>query len=73
MIDILAKIPGASSSIVILGGHYDTKRSAIPFVGADDGGSSAAFLVEMERALALAPRDLGHRRRKQPPEARNFD
>jgi Zn-dependent M28 family amino/carboxypeptidase len=58
MIDILAKIPGASSSIVILGGHYDTKRSAIPFVGADDGGSSAAFLVEMERALALEKHNL---------------
>jgi glutaminyl-peptide cyclotransferase len=52
MANIIAKIPGASPSIVIIGGHYDTKRMATPFVGANDGGSSAAFLLEMARVLA---------------------
>lgn len=37
----------------MLAGHYDTKRFAdFTFVGANDGGSSAAFLLEMARALA---------------------
>ena len=57
MTNIVATIPGASPSIVIIGGHYDTKRMATPFVGANDGGSSAAFLLEMTRVLA-------HRRNK---------
>jgi glutaminyl-peptide cyclotransferase len=52
MTNIVAKIPGASPSIVIIGGHYDTKRMATLFVGANDGGSSAAFLLEMARVLA---------------------
>ncbi len=42
----------ASSSIVIIAGHYDTKRTNLPFVGANDGGSSAAFLLEVARVLA---------------------
>lgn len=52
MTNIVAKIPGTSPSIVIIGGHYDTKRMNFPFVGANDGGSSAAFLLEMARVLA---------------------
>ena len=52
MTNIVAKIPGASPSIVILGGRSDTKRMAAPFVGANDGGSSAAFSLEMTRVLA---------------------
>lgn len=52
MTNIVAEIPGASSSIVIIGGHYDTKRMATPFVGANDGGSSAAFVLELARVLA---------------------
>jgi len=57
MTNLVAKVPGTSPSIVIIGGHYDTKRMATPFVGANDGGSSAAFLLEMVRVLA-------HRRNK---------
>lgn len=39
--------------VVVLSGHYDTKRlPGIPFLGANDGGSSTAFLLEMARALA---------------------
>jgi len=58
MTNVVAKIPGASPSIVIIGGHYDTKRMATPFVGANDGGSSAAFLIEMARVLGHRPNKL---------------
>jgi glutaminyl-peptide cyclotransferase len=52
MSNIEAMIPGAASSIVIIGGHYDTKRMATRFVGTNDGGSSTAFLIELARVLA---------------------
>jgi glutaminyl-peptide cyclotransferase len=52
MTNIIAKIPGAMPSIVIVGGHHETKRMSTQFVGANDGGSSAAFLLEMARVLA---------------------
>ena len=52
MTNIVAEIPGASPLVVIIGGHYDTKRMATPFVGANDGGSSPAFLLGMARVLA---------------------
>lgn len=52
MTNIPAKIPGTNDPIVILAGHYDTKRMATAFVGANDGASSAAFLLEMARVLA---------------------
>lgn len=48
MNNLIAKIPGVSSEIIVLGGHYDTKLfETFRFVGANDGGSSAAFLLEM--------------------------
>jgi Zn-dependent M28 family amino/carboxypeptidase len=41
--------PGAR---LVIGGHYDTKLfKDFTFVGANDGGSSAAFLIELGRAL----------------------
>ena len=50
MRNILAKIPGASSDIVLFLTHYDTKR--LPnFVGADDGGSSTGVALELARLL----------------------
>ena len=52
MTNLVAKIPSTSSAVVIIAGHYDTKRIDFPFVGANDGGSSAAFLLEMARVLA---------------------
>ena len=37
---------------LIIGGHFDTKRfREFRFVGANDGGSSAAFLIELARVL----------------------
>ncbi len=42
----------ADAPIVLLVSHYDTKRID-GFVGANDGGSSTALLLELARALAL--------------------
>lgn len=48
MDNLIVKIPGSSPSIVMIAGHYDTKLfKNFRFVGANDGGSSAAFLLEM--------------------------
>ena len=52
MINLRATVPGASPNRLIIAGHYDTKRfREFPFVGANDGGSSAAFLIELGRVL----------------------
>lgn len=52
MANLIAKFPGARSQVVIVAGHYDTKRfEDIRFVGANDGGSSAACLLELSRWL----------------------
>jgi hypothetical protein len=50
MKDIVVKIPGASPNIVMFGTHYDTKTLA-NFVGADDGASSTAVMLELARLL----------------------
>ncbi|MBI3207706.1 MAG: M28 family peptidase [Candidatus Solibacter usitatus] len=57
MRNIIAKQNGTSGRMIVLTGHYDTK--AIPgmnFVGANDGGASAGWLLEAARALAKLPR-----------------
>jgi glutaminyl-peptide cyclotransferase len=52
MINLIATIRGASPDRLAITGHYDTKLfREFRFVGADDGGSSAAFLVELARVL----------------------
>jgi Zn-dependent M28 family amino/carboxypeptidase len=54
MVNIRATLPGrpGSTGRIVIGGHYDTKLfHEFPFVGASDGGSSAAFLIELARAL----------------------
>jgi Zn-dependent M28 family amino/carboxypeptidase len=52
MVNLIATIPGARADRIIISGHYDTKLYRdIRFVGANDGGSSAAFLLEMARVL----------------------
>jgi Zn-dependent M28 family amino/carboxypeptidase len=50
MKNIIAKIPGASSDILLFTTHYDTKRMA-DFVGADDGGSSSGVMLELARSV----------------------
>jgi Zn-dependent M28 family amino/carboxypeptidase len=57
MTNIIARLPGVSGRAVVFSGHYDTKSMpGIRFVGANDGGSSAGFLLEMARVLARRPR-----------------
>jgi Zn-dependent M28 family amino/carboxypeptidase len=62
MVNVRATLPGPSTGLgtgqtqsrgrIVIGGHYDTKLSRdFPFVGASDGASSAAFLLELARAL----------------------
>lgn len=55
MVNLRATLPGgtgASKGRLVIGGHYDTKLfREFRFVGANDGGSSAAFLIELGRAL----------------------
>lgn len=47
-----AALGARSAARLVIGGHYDTKLfKAFTFVGANDGGSSAAFLIELGRAL----------------------
>lgn len=53
MANLVAKFPGAQPEVVIVAGHYDTARIPhVPFLGANDGGSSAALLLELGRGLA---------------------
>jgi len=52
MTNLIARFRGSRRETVILAGHYDTKRFAeFRFLGANDGGSSAALLVELARVL----------------------
>ena len=52
MVNVIATFPGASKNRILVTGHYDTKLfREFRFVGADDGGSSGAFLIELARAL----------------------
>jgi Zn-dependent M28 family amino/carboxypeptidase len=54
MKNIIAKFAGTSGRAVVFTGHYDTK--VMPgFVGANDGGSSTGFLLEMANVLDTTP------------------
>jgi glutaminyl-peptide cyclotransferase len=52
MVNIIGTIPGKSADRIILASHFDTKlfRDA-RFVGASDGASSTAALIELGRVL----------------------
>lgn len=54
MENIIAELPGTEPRhIVMIAGHYDTKlEKKFRFVGANDGGSSTGFLLELARELA---------------------
>jgi len=52
MTNLIARFPGTRPQVVMVAGHYDTKRAeGFAFVGANDGGSSGAFLLELARVL----------------------
>jgi len=53
MKNIWAEVPGQEDSIILLASHYDSKYfEEFEFVGANDGGSSSAILLELARVLA---------------------
>lgn len=52
MTNLIVSIPGSGRNHLVIGGHYDTKLfKDVSFVGANDAGSSTAFLIELARAL----------------------
>jgi glutaminyl-peptide cyclotransferase len=51
MTNVIAKRPGLTGRAVAVSGHMDTKRFPFRFVGANDGGSSTAVLLELARCL----------------------
>jgi glutaminyl-peptide cyclotransferase len=59
MTNLIAKFPGTRPQVVMVSGHYDTKlEDGFRFVGANDGASSAALLLELARALQGRMHDL---------------
>lgn len=58
MVNLIARLPGRRAERILLTGHYDTKllRDSV-FVGANDGASSAAILIELARVLKSRPRE----------------
>jgi glutaminyl-peptide cyclotransferase len=57
--NIIAKFPGTKDGIVVIASHYDTNYPFrnTSFVGANDGGSSSALLLEFANQLRGKPRE----------------
>ena len=54
MVNIIGTIPGKSADRIILASHFDTKLFRdVRFVGASDGASSTAALIELARVLKM--------------------
>jgi len=55
--NIIAKFPGTKDGIIVILGHYDTNYPLrnIGYLGANDGGSSTAILLEFANQLRVAP------------------
>jgi glutaminyl-peptide cyclotransferase len=51
--NIIAKYPGTKDGVIIIASHYDTNYPLrnTPYVGANDGGSSSALLLELANQL----------------------
>jgi glutaminyl-peptide cyclotransferase len=50
--NVVATIPGTENDSIVLGAHHDTKTGISPeFVGANDGASGVAVVLELARAL----------------------
>ena len=49
--NVVGTIPGSAPGTVVVGAHYDTKSRIPGFVGANDGASGVAVLLELARAL----------------------
>jgi len=57
--NIIAKYPGTKDGVIVIAGHYDTNYPLrdTGYVGANDGGSSAAILLEFANQLRGKKRD----------------
>ena len=57
--NIIAKFPGTKDGIIVIAGHYDTNYPLrnTGYVGANDGGSSTALLLELANQLRGKKRD----------------
>jgi len=57
--NIIAKFPGTKDGIIVIAGHYDTNYPLrnTAYVGANDGGSSTAILLEFANQLRGKKRD----------------
>lgn len=57
--NIIAKYPGTKDGIIVIAGHYDTNYPLrnTKYVGANDGGSSTAILLELANQLRGRKRD----------------
>ena len=52
MVNIIATIPGQRTDRIVLASHFDTKLfRELRFVGASDGASSTAALIELARVI----------------------
>ena len=59
MANVIGVLPGKRADVILIGGHYDTKWFPdFRFVGANDGGSSAALLLQLARELAKSPHEM---------------
>jgi peptidase M28-like protein len=59
MINLITRLRGTRPERILITGHYDTKL--LPkFVGASDGASSAAVLIELARVLKNRPHEYGY-------------
>jgi hypothetical protein len=58
MVNLTVTLPGRRPDRILLTGHYDTKLFREGrFVGASDGASSGAMLIELARVLNTRPRE----------------
>jgi glutaminyl-peptide cyclotransferase len=57
--NIIAKFPGTKDGIIVIASHYDTNYPLreTSYVGANDGGSSSALLLELANQLRGKTRD----------------
>ena len=58
MANVIATLPGKRPERIVLGSHFDTKpQMPFLFLGANDGASSTALLIELARVLKDKPRE----------------
>ena len=56
MHNLIARFPGSSNDIIVIASHYDTCYPLKDYIGANDGGSSTALLLELANQLRGARR-----------------